>query len=123
MDPVWLSRIQFGLTVGFHYIFPTLTIGMGGVLVYLEAMHLRTREPIYEVAAAYDREEKLRSARKWYLKVLEAKADHPMTLYRLGLLEFDDDIFNIGTDARLVLGEQIRHSILSLTVPGEQIDI
>ena len=39
-----------------------------------------------------------------------------------GLLEFDDDIFGIGTDARLVLGEQIRHSILSLTVPEEQGD-
>ncbi|NIV17163.1 MAG: glycerol-3-phosphate 1-O-acyltransferase PlsB [Woeseiaceae bacterium] len=33
-----------------------------------------------------------------------------------GLLEFDDDIVNIGKDARLVLGEEIRHSILSLTV-------
>ncbi len=53
MDPVWLSRVQFALTIGFHYIFPTLTIGMGGVLVYLEAMHLRTREPIYETAARF----------------------------------------------------------------------
>jgi glycerol-3-phosphate O-acyltransferase len=33
-----------------------------------------------------------------------------------GLLEFDDDIVSIGADARLVLGEEIRHSILSLTV-------
>ena len=33
-----------------------------------------------------------------------------------GLLEFDDDIESIGADARLVLGEEIRHSILSLTV-------
>jgi glycerol-3-phosphate O-acyltransferase len=33
-----------------------------------------------------------------------------------GLLEFDDDIVRIGADARLVLGEEIRHSILSLTV-------
>jgi glycerol-3-phosphate O-acyltransferase len=32
-----------------------------------------------------------------------------------GLLEFDDDINRIGDDARLVLGEEIRHSILSLT--------
>jgi glycerol-3-phosphate O-acyltransferase len=39
-----------------------------------------------------------------------------------GLLEFDEDILGIGTDARLVLGEQIRHSILSLTVPTEQED-
>ena len=33
-----------------------------------------------------------------------------------GKLEFDEDIEGIGADARLVLGEEIRHSILSLTV-------
>jgi glycerol-3-phosphate O-acyltransferase len=33
-----------------------------------------------------------------------------------GLIEFEDDLTNIGADARLVLGEEIRHSILSLTV-------
>jgi glycerol-3-phosphate O-acyltransferase len=32
-----------------------------------------------------------------------------------GFLEFGDDIERIGEDARLVLGEEIRHSILSLT--------
>lgn len=37
-----------------------------------------------------------------------------------GMLDFDDDIEKIGEDARLVLGEEIRHSILSLTfsAPG-----
>jgi len=33
-----------------------------------------------------------------------------------GLIEFDDDIESIGADARLVLGEEIRHSILSLAI-------
>ncbi len=33
-----------------------------------------------------------------------------------GLIEFDEDLTDIGVDARLVLGEEIRHSILSLTV-------
>jgi glycerol-3-phosphate O-acyltransferase len=32
-----------------------------------------------------------------------------------GLIEFDEDLTSIGADARLVLGEEIRHSILSLT--------
>ena len=36
-----------------------------------------------------------------------------------GLIEFDDDIKSIGADARLVLGEEIRHSILSLAMPHE----
>ena len=39
-----------------------------------------------------------------------------------GLLEFDEDIVNIGADARLVLGEEIRHSILSLTLSENHTD-
>src|SRR5215813_6915846 len=53
LDPVHLSRLQFAVTIMFHYIFPPLTIGMGVVLVYLEAMFLRTREPVYEMAAKF----------------------------------------------------------------------
>jgi len=36
-----------------------------------------------------------------------------------GLLDFDDVLVSIGADARLVLGEEIRHSILSLTLPKD----
>lgn len=39
-----------------------------------------------------------------------------------GFLEFDEGIKRIGEDARLVLGEQIRHSILSLTFSGPGFD-
>ena len=39
-----------------------------------------------------------------------------------GLLEFDDDINRIGDDARLVLGEEIRHSILSLTFADAKVE-
>ena len=53
LDVTLLSRIQFALTIMFHYLFPPLTIGMGVVLVYLEGMYLRTREPIYETAAKF----------------------------------------------------------------------
>jgi cytochrome bd ubiquinol oxidase subunit I len=52
-DAVSLSRLQFALTIMFHYLFPPLTIGMGVVLVYLEAMFLRTKLPIYETAARF----------------------------------------------------------------------
>lgn len=48
-----LSRLQFALTIMFHYIFPPLTIGLGVVLVYLEGMYLRTKDPIYESAAKF----------------------------------------------------------------------
>src|SRR5215210_1483707 len=53
LDVTLLSRIQFSLTIMFHYLFPPLTIGMGVVLVYLEGMYLRTKEPIYETAAKF----------------------------------------------------------------------
>jgi cytochrome bd ubiquinol oxidase subunit I len=48
-----LSRLQFALTIMFHYLFPPLTIGMGLVLVYLEGRFLRTRDPLYESAARF----------------------------------------------------------------------
>src|SRR5213592_5266560 len=52
-DVVVLSRLQFALTIMFHYLFPPLTIGMGVVLVYLEGMYLWRREAIYETAARF----------------------------------------------------------------------
>ena len=39
-----------------------------------------------------------------------------------GKLEFDDNLTSIGADARLVLGEEIRHSILSLTFTSDKVD-
>ncbi|MBI3316920.1 MAG: cytochrome ubiquinol oxidase subunit I [Candidatus Omnitrophica bacterium] len=48
MDLVLLSRIQFALTISFHYIFPPLSIGLGLLLVLMEATYLRTRQPLYE---------------------------------------------------------------------------
>ena len=39
-----------------------------------------------------------------------------------GLLEFGAGVVGIGADARLVLGEEIRHSILSLTLPEDLAD-
>ncbi len=36
-----------------------------------------------------------------------------------GLIEYHESIKSIGADARLVLGEEIRHSILSLTLPED----
>lgn len=44
MDVELLSRIQFGFTIAFHYLFPPLSIGLGLVLVFMEAQWLRTRD-------------------------------------------------------------------------------
>ncbi|MCF7730417.1 MAG: cytochrome ubiquinol oxidase subunit I [Akkermansiaceae bacterium] len=48
-----LSRIQFAFTIAFHYIFPPLTIGLGLLLVMMEGMWLRTRNPLYHNMARF----------------------------------------------------------------------
>ena len=48
MDVVFASRLQFGLTIAFHYLFPPLSIGLGIVLVLMEGAFLRTRDPLYQ---------------------------------------------------------------------------
>jgi len=53
MDVVILSRIQFALTVGFHYFYPPLSIGLGLVLVLMEGMYLRTGNPIYHTLTRF----------------------------------------------------------------------
>ncbi len=53
MDVVTLSRIQFALTIMFHYLFPPLAIGVGAFLVFLEARYLKTKDPQFEVAAKF----------------------------------------------------------------------
>ncbi len=50
---VLLSRIQFGLTIGFHYIFPPLNIGLGALMVAMEAFYLRTGKQVYKQLARF----------------------------------------------------------------------
>lgn len=42
-----LSRIQFGFSIGFHILFPTLNLGLAVFLVIMEAVWLKTRNPVY----------------------------------------------------------------------------
>lgn len=53
MDVEILSRIQFAFTVAFHYIYPPLSIGLGLVMVIMEGLYLKTRNPIYETMARF----------------------------------------------------------------------
>ena len=48
MDVEILARVQFAFTIAFHYIYPPLSIGLGVILVIMEGMFLKTKEPIYE---------------------------------------------------------------------------
>ena len=36
LDPLFLSRLQFALTIGFHFLFPPLSIGLAWLLVIME---------------------------------------------------------------------------------------
>lgn len=53
MDVLTLSRIQFAFTIAFHYIYPPLSIGLGLVLVSIEALWLKTRNPLYHQMARF----------------------------------------------------------------------
>lgn len=48
MDVEILARFQFAFTIAFHYIFPPLSIGLGVILVIMEGMYLKTKNPLYE---------------------------------------------------------------------------
>jgi cytochrome d ubiquinol oxidase subunit I len=47
LDPVILSRIQFGFVIAFHIIFPAFTIGLAAWLATIEGMRLATGNPLY----------------------------------------------------------------------------
>jgi len=53
MDVEILARIQFAFTVAFHYLYPPLSIGLGVVLVIMEAIWLKTGNPLYHNMARY----------------------------------------------------------------------
>jgi cytochrome d ubiquinol oxidase subunit I len=53
MDAAFLSRLQFAFTISFHYLFPPLSIGLGVLLVAIEGLWLKTRNPLYHQMARY----------------------------------------------------------------------
>jgi cytochrome d ubiquinol oxidase subunit I len=53
MDVLFLSRLQFAFTIAFHYIYPPLSIGLGVLLVVVEGMWLKTRNPLYHQMARF----------------------------------------------------------------------
>ena len=48
MDVEILARLQFALTIGFHYIYPPLSIGIGVLLVIMEGLYLKTKNDVYQ---------------------------------------------------------------------------
>jgi cytochrome d ubiquinol oxidase subunit I len=48
MTTEFLARLQFAITISFHYIYPPLSIGLGVILVMMEGMYLKTKNKKFE---------------------------------------------------------------------------
>ena len=53
MDVLFLSRLQFALTIGFHFIFPPISIGLAWFLVVVEGIGWKTGNDLYVRMAKY----------------------------------------------------------------------
>src|SRR6266496_4401365 len=46
-DVLVLARAQFGLNIGFHILFPSLTIALGWILLYFRVQYARSGDPAW----------------------------------------------------------------------------
>jgi len=53
MNTLLLSRIQFALTIGFHFIFPPLTIGLAWLIVWIMTKYKKTADEQYRRMARF----------------------------------------------------------------------
>ncbi|MDF2557900.1 MAG: cytochrome d ubiquinol oxidase subunit [Bacillales bacterium] len=53
MDALLLSRLQFAITVFYHFLFVPLTIGLVIFCAYVEIQHVRTKNPLYRQMADF----------------------------------------------------------------------
>jgi cytochrome d ubiquinol oxidase subunit I len=52
-DVLTAGRVQFGLTIMFHYLFPVLTMGLGVLIAVLKTMQLVKHDEQYGIAARF----------------------------------------------------------------------
>ncbi len=53
MDAVLLARLQFAMTIGFHFLFPPITIGLAWLLVVVEYLGWRKKDEVYARIGAF----------------------------------------------------------------------
>lgn len=53
IDVELLSRIQFAMTIGFHFLFPPITIGLSWLLVVAETVSWRKKDETYEIIGKF----------------------------------------------------------------------
>ena len=47
MDPITLSRLQFGLTTVYHFLFVPLTLGLSWFVAFLQTRYFQTKDETY----------------------------------------------------------------------------
>ena len=47
MDALTLARLQFAMTIGFHFLFPPISIGLAWILVIMEGLGWRREDEVY----------------------------------------------------------------------------
>ena len=52
-DVVVLSRIQFGMTALYHFLFVPLTLGLSNILGIMETVYFITNRPIWRTMTQY----------------------------------------------------------------------
>ena len=53
MDPVILSRLQFGLTTVYHWLFVPLTLGLGWFVAYMQTRYYQTKDESWRKMAKF----------------------------------------------------------------------
>ena len=53
MDPITLSRWQFGLTTVYHFLFVPLTLGLGWFVAYMQTRYYQTRDESWRKMAKF----------------------------------------------------------------------
>jgi cytochrome d ubiquinol oxidase subunit I len=53
MDVLMLSRIQFAINSCFHFMYPPISIGLGLMLVIMEGIYLKTKNPLYKEMTSF----------------------------------------------------------------------
>jgi cytochrome d ubiquinol oxidase subunit I len=118
VDAALLARIQFALTVSFHYIFPSITIGMAWMIVWMLTRHLRTGDPLYQ-----------RMARFWIkvfaLSFAVGVATGITMEFQFGMnwarySRFVGDIFGVPLAAEGILAFFLESSFLGILLFGER---
>lgn len=53
MDAETLSRIQFAVTISFHFIYPPISMGLGLLMVVMAWQYVRTKDPIWRQSSFF----------------------------------------------------------------------